>query len=200
MNPYETLKSVIRFERIETDPVERRLKRAASVADLRRMAKRRLPGGVFDYIDGAAEDERTLAANADAFADTTFRPRVLRGLNKIDASATLLGRPLDYPLVLAPTGFTRIADPEGELAVARAADRAGIPYTLSTLSTRSIEDVRAVSTGRLWFQVYAWRDRGLVNEMIDRAAAADYEALVLTVDTAVPGSPRRLGRRWRRPE
>ena len=195
MNPYETLKSVIRFERIETDPVERRLKRAASVADLRRIAKRRLPGGVFDYIDGAAEDERTLAANADAFADTTFRPRVLRGLNKIDASATLLGRPLDYPLVLAPTGFTRIADPEGELAVARAADRAGIPYTLSTLSTRSIEDVRAVSTGRLWFQVYAWRDRGLVNEMIDRAAAADYEALVLTVDTAVLGRRERDVRR-----
>jgi L-lactate dehydrogenase (cytochrome) len=97
--------------------------------------------------------------------------------------------------VLAPTGFTRIADPAGELAVARAADRAGLPYTLSTLSTRSIEEVRAVSRGRLWFQVYAWRDRGLVKEMIDRAAAADYEALVLTVDTAVFGRRERDVRR-----
>lgn len=195
MNAYETLKSVIRFERIETDAVERRLRRAASVADLRRIAKRRLPGGVFDYIDGAAEDERTLTANQHAFANTTFRPRVLRGVKEVDTSASLLDRPLDYPLVLAPTGFTRIADPEGELAVARAAERAGLPYTLSTLSTRSIEEVRAVSRGRLWFQVYAWRDRGLVKEMIDRAADAGYEALVLTVDTAVFGRRERDVRR-----
>jgi L-lactate dehydrogenase (cytochrome) len=97
--------------------------------------------------------------------------------------------------VLAPTGFTRIADPDGELAVARAAQRAGLPYTLSTLSTRSIEEVRAVSDGRLWFQVYAWRDRGLVSEMVDRAAAARYEALVLTVDTAVLGRRERDVRR-----
>src|SRR3954465_15647740 len=188
---FETLRSVVRFERVETDPVERRLRRAASVADLRRIAQRRLPGGVFDYIAGAAEDERTLAANEAAFAATTFRPRVLRGVEKIDVSTTVLGRPASYPLVLAPAGFTRIADPAGELAVARAAQRAGLPYTLSTLSTRSIEEVRAVSDDRLWFQVYAWRDRGLVQEMIERAAAARYEALVLTVDTAV------LGRRER---
>jgi L-lactate dehydrogenase (cytochrome) len=97
--------------------------------------------------------------------------------------------------VLAPTGFTRIADPEGELAVARAAARAGLPYTLSTLSTRSIEEVRSVSDGRLWFQVYAWRDRGLVGEMVARAAAADYEALVLTVDTPVLGRRERDVRR-----
>jgi len=182
---YRTLRSVIRFDRIETDAVERRLKRAASVADLRRIAKRRLPGGVFDYIDGAAEDERTLAANERAFAEMAFRPRVLRGNQQIDVTSTILGERLAYPLVLAPTGFTRIADPQGELAVARAAARADLPYTLSTLSTRSIEEVRAVSDGRLWFQVYAWRDRGLVKEMIERAASARYEALVLTVDTAV---------------
>jgi L-lactate dehydrogenase (cytochrome) len=97
--------------------------------------------------------------------------------------------------VLAPTGFTRIADPDGELAVARAAERAALPYTLSTMSTRSIEEVRAVSDGRLWFQVYAWRDRGLIKEMIDRAAAARYEALVLTVDTAVLGRRERDVRR-----
>ena len=195
MNPYRTLRSVVRFERVETDPIERRLRRAASVADLRRIAKRRLPGGVFDYIDGAAEDERTLAGNEAAYARTSFRPRVLRGVEKIDVASSLLGTRLDYPLVLAPTGFTRIADPQGELAVARAAARAGLPYTLSTLSTRSIEEVRSVSDGRLWFQVYAWRDRGMVKEMIDRAAAAHYEALVLTVDTAVLGRRERDVRR-----
>ena len=195
MNPYRTLKSVVRVERVETDLVERRLRRAASVADLRRIAKRRLPGGVFDYIDGAAEDERALAANEFAFARATFRPRVLRGVEKVDISATLLGQPLDYPLVLAPTGFTRIADPQGELAVARAAARAGLPYSLSTMSTRSIEEVRAVSDGRLWFQVYAWRDRGLVGEMIQRAASASYDALILTVDTAVLGRRERDVRR-----
>jgi L-lactate dehydrogenase (cytochrome) len=195
VNPYQTLRSVVRFERVETDPVERRLRRAASVADLRRIAKRRLPGGVFDYIDGGAEDERTLAANEAAYARTSFRPRVLRGVEKVDTSSAVLGMPVDYPLILAPTGFTRIADPEGELAVARAADRAGLPYTLSTMSTRSIEEVRAVSNGRLWFQVYAWRDRTMVKEMIDRAAAARYEALVLTVDTAVLGRRERDVRR-----
>jgi L-lactate dehydrogenase (cytochrome) len=195
VKPFDTLKSVVRFERIETDLVERRLQRAASVDDLRRLARRRLPAGVFDYIDGGAEDERTLAANQRAYADTTFRPRVLRGIGKVDTSAMLLGKRLEYPLVLAPTGFTRIADPQGELAVARAADRAGLPYTLSTLSTRSIEEVRAVSGGRLWFQVYAWRDRGLVEEMIRRAAAANYEAIVLTVDTAVFGRRERDVRR-----
>ena len=150
---------------------------------------------MFDYIDGAAEDERTLAANQAAFADTTFRPRVLRGIEKVEIDSTLLGQPLTYPLVLAPTGFTRIADPDGELAVARAAARAGLPYTLSTLSTRSIEAVRAVSDGRLWLQVYAWRDRGLVKEMVERAAAERYEALVLTVDTAVLGRRERYVRR-----
>ena len=195
MSIYETLRSVIQFEKLETDPVERRLKKAASVADLRRIAKRRLPGGVFDYIDGAAEDERSLAANEAAFAATTFRPRVMRGVEDIAIDTQLLGAPLAYPLVLAPTGFTRIADPQGELAVARAAARAGLPYTLSTLGTRSIEEVRAVSDGRLWFQVYAWRDRGLVKEMIERAREAEYEALVLTVDTAVLGRRERDVRR-----
>src|SRR5436190_12077991 len=123
MSMFASLRSVVRFGGIETDLVERRLAGAASVADLRRIAKRRLPGGVFDYIDGAAEDERTLAANEAAFAAVTFRPRVLRGLSEIDVTSTILGAPVSYPLVLAPTGFTRIADPPGELAVARAAAR-----------------------------------------------------------------------------
>lgn len=195
MKPYQTLRSVLRFRGMRIDPVERRLAHAASVADLRRIARRRLPAGVFDYIDGAAEDERTAAANQEAFTRTSFRPRVLRGVQNVDPTATLLGQPLDYPLVLAPTGFTRIADPAGELAVARAAERAGLPYTLSTLSTRSIEEVRQVSSGRLWFQVYAWKDKDLIKEMIQRAAASNYEALVLTVDTVVHGRRERDVRR-----
>jgi L-lactate dehydrogenase (cytochrome) len=193
--PLRTLRSVVSIGRIETDRVERRLRRAANVDDLRRIARRRLPGGVFDYIDGGAEDERTLRANRAAFEAVTFRPRVLCGLTDVDTSGLVLGERTAMPLALAPTGFTRIADPAGELAVARAAARAGIPYALSTLSTRSIEEVRAVSDGRLWFQVYAWRDRGLVEEMVERAAAADYEALVLTVDTAVFGRRERDVRR-----
>jgi len=183
----ETLRSVLHFRSIELDPVQRRLARAVSIADLREIARRRLPRGVFDYIDGGAEDERALAANSAAYTRVTFRPRVLRDVGAVDPSTTLLGRPLPMPMVLAPTGFTRIADPDGELAVARAAARAGLPYTLSTLSTRSIEEVGAVSDGPKWFQVYVWRDRGLVKEMIGRAARAGYETLVLTVDTAVFG-------------
>src|ERR671911_339800 len=185
----------MRFRRIELDANKRRLNKVASVEDLRRIARRRLPRGIFDYIDGGAEDERTLAHNSAAFARIEFRPRVLREVGDVDPSTTLLGRPLPYPLVLAPTGYTRIADPQGELAVARAAARADLPYTLSTLATRSIEEVRAVSDGRLWFQVYAWRDRGIVKDMVDRAAAARYEALVLTVDTAVLGRRERDVRR-----
>ncbi len=191
----ETLRSVLRFRPLELDPVERRLSRAASVADLRRIAKRRLPGGVFDYIDGGAEDEISMARNASAFGRYEFRPRVLRDVGEVDTTSTLLGRKLGFPLVLAPTGFSRIADPQGELAVARAAARAGLPYALSTLGTRSIEEVAAVGGERLWFQVYVWRDRGLVKEMIDRAAAAGYEALCITVDAPVLGRRERDVRR-----
>ena len=163
---FRTLRSVLRFRRFEFDSVKRRLARAASVADLRSISKRRLPGGVFDYIDGGAEDEIAMARNADAFRRVEFRPRVMQGVGDADPATTLLGRPLAFPLVLAPTGFTRIAHPDGELAVARAAERAGVPSSLSTLATRSIEEVAAVSSGALWFQVYVWRDRGLVEEMI----------------------------------
>jgi L-lactate dehydrogenase (cytochrome) len=191
----ETLRSVLRFEPIETDLVARRLRRAASVDDLRRIARRRLPRGVFDYVDGAAEAERSLARNSADFAAITFKPRVLRDVSAIDTSTTLLGRPLPLPLVFAPTGFTRMCDPEGELAVARAAARADLPYALSTLGTRSIEEVAAVSAGRKWFQLYVWRDRGLVKELVDRAGTAGYEALVLTVDNPVFGKRERDVRR-----
>ena len=190
-----TLRSVLRFQPVETDPVARRLRRSVSVADMRRIARRRVPRGVFDYVDGGAEDERTLRANSDAFGGITFRPRILRDVSAVDTTTTLLGAPLPLPLVFSPTGFTRILDPEGELAVARAAARAGLPYSLSTLGTRSIEEVAAVSSGAKWFQVYVWRDRGLVQELVDRSREAGYAALVLTVDNAVFGKRERDHRR-----
>jgi L-lactate dehydrogenase (cytochrome) len=189
-----TLK-MFRFGRPVLSTSQRRLRRAVTVADLRSIAKRRLPGGVFDYIDGGAEDELTMAANNEAYRRVTFRPRVLRDVGEVEITSSLLGKPLSYPLVLAPTGFTRIADPAGELAVARAAARAGLPYALSTLGTRSIEEVAEVSSSRLWFQVYVWRDRDLVADLVHRAAAAGYEALCLTVDTAVFGRRERDVRR-----
>ena len=192
----DTLRSVLRFRRFEFDSTKRRLASAANTDDLRRLAKRRLPAGVFDYIDGGAEDEVAMRANRDAFGRYEFCPRVLRDVSTVDTSSTLLGAPLPFPLVLAPTGYTRIADPQGELAVARAAQRSGVPYTLSTMSTRSIEEVAAAGgTGRRWFQVYVWRDRALVRDMVERAAAAGYEALVITVDTASLGRRERDVRR-----
>ena len=185
----------LRFRGLELSATKRRLRKGVSVADLRAIARRRLPRGVFDYIDGGAEDELALRSNSEAYRRMTFRPRVLRDVSEVDTSSSLLGKPVPYPLVLAPTGFTRIADPAGELAVARAASRAGLPYSLSTLGTRSIEEVAAVSSGRLWFQVYVWKDRGLVAEMVQRAADSGYEALCLTVDTAVFGKRERDVRR-----
>jgi L-lactate dehydrogenase (cytochrome) len=186
---------LLRFRGLELNPTRRRLRRGVSVADLRAIARRRLPRGVFDYIDGGAEDELTMAANTEAYRRVGFRPRVLRDVSDIDTTTTLLGKPMSIPLVLAPTGFTRIADPAGELAVARAAARAGVPYALSTLGTRSIEEVAEAGSGRLWFQVYVWRDRGLVSNLVDRAAEAGYEALCVTVDTAVLGKRERDARR-----
>ncbi len=195
MGMIETVRSVVQFRPIELDPVARRLSRAADIGDLRRIAKRRLPAGVFDYIDGGAEDEISLERNVGGFRRLELRPRVLRDVSKIDTATTILGRPRPLPLVLSPTGFTRIADPQGELAVAKAAAKHGIPYSLSTMGTRSIEEVAGASNGPLWFQVYTWRDRGLVKDLLDRAAAAGYEAIILTVDTAVLGRRERDVRR-----
>ena len=197
---FDSLRSVLRFRKLEFNPQQRRLNACADIGDLRQFAKKRLPAGVFDYIDGGAEDELTLAANTGAYQAFGFRPRVLRDVSMVDPTATLLGRPTPLPLVLAPTGFTRIADPQGELAVARAAARLGIPCTLSTMGTRSIEEFAAASDSvtwagqgerRLWFQVYVWKDRELLSNMIKRCATARYEALVVTVDTP------QLGRRER---
>jgi L-lactate dehydrogenase (cytochrome) len=191
-----TLRSVLRFAPREGDRITRRLARTADVEDLRRISRRRLPRGVFDYIDGGAEDEITLRRNSSAFRDMGFHPRVLRDVSAVGTSTTVLGRPVPFPLVLSPTGFTRIVLPDGECAVARAAAAKEVPYTLSTLATRSIEDVAAAAPfGRNWFQVYVWRDRGLVKDMLDRAAASGYEAIMVTVDTAVLGRRERDVRR-----
>jgi L-lactate dehydrogenase (cytochrome) len=190
-----TIRSVVRLRRFEANPAKRRLLRAVNVADLRRIARRRLPRGVFDYVDGAAEDELTARRNVDAFRRLEFRPRVLRDVGAIDISTRVLGDVVSMPLVLAPTGFTRIICSDGELAVARAAAEAKIPYTLSSLSTRSIEEVRAVSKGELWFQVYVWRDKHLLIELLERARAARYSTIVVTVDTAVLGRRERDVRR-----
>jgi L-lactate dehydrogenase (cytochrome) len=195
VRPWETFRSVVRFRRFETDPVERRLRKSVNVDDMRRLARRRLPRGVFDYIDGGSEDERTLANNAAAFSRIEFQPNVLCDVSKIDVSTTLLGKRVEMPLVLAPTGYTRLTHSQGELSVARAADRAGVPYSLSTMSTRSIEEVASVSSGAKWFQVYTWKDRGVVRELVERSAAAGYEALWLTVDTAMLGKRERDIRR-----
>lgn len=191
----DTLRSVLRFRRFEFSATKRRLQRAASIEDLRRMARRRLPGGVFDYIDGGAEDEVAMDRNTRAFRDLEFVPRVLRDMGNVDTTGTVLGQPVPFPLVLAPTGFTRIAHPPGELAVARAAARAGLPYSLSTMGTRSVEEVAEVSNGSKWFQVYVWRDRGLLKDMILRAAEAGFDVLCVTVDAAVLGRRERDVRR-----
>ena len=195
MGMYETLRSVVRFREFERDPVKRRLSRVADVGDLRRLAKRRLPAGVFDYIDGAAEDEVAATNNIRAFDRYEFKPRVLRDVAEIDTSTDFLGQTIPFPLILAPTGFDRIAHSQGELAVARAASRANLPYSLSTMGTRSIEEIAGVNGGRKWFQVYVWRDRGMVKEMLDRAAVAGYEGIMITVDTAVLGRRERDVRR-----
>ena len=192
---WRTLRSVLRFRRRARTRAERLRAQAVNIEDLRRLALRRLPRGVFNYIDGGAEDEVTLRANADAFRRWNFAPRVLVDVAQVDLATTLLGRRLPIPLVLAPTGFTRMADPDGELAVARAAARAGIPFSLSTVATRSIEEVAQASPGPHWFQLYVLRDRGLVRELVQRAAAAGYAALMPTVDIPVSGRRERDVRR-----
>jgi L-lactate dehydrogenase (cytochrome) len=195
MQVIDTFRSVVRLKMPTLVPAQRRLERCVSVDDMRRIARRRLPRGVFDYIDGGAEDERSVARNVDAFARYQFEPRVLRDVSDLDTSTTLLGRSMRMPLIIAPTGYTRIADSQGELAVARAARRAGIPYSLSTMGTRSIEEIASVSDADKWFQIYTWRDRPLVEELVGRAKTAGYTTVWLTVDTAVLGRRERDVRR-----
>ncbi len=170
------------------DATDRRLARAADVGDLRALARRRAPRAVFDYTDGAAGAETGLRRSREAFQRVEFRPSVLCDVSAVDPSTVLLGRPSALPLAFAPTGFTRLMHTDGETAVARVAERVGIPHALSTMGTTTIEALAAAAPGvRRWFQLYLWRDREASAALVERAGAAGYEALVLTVDTPVAG-------------
>jgi L-lactate dehydrogenase (cytochrome) len=185
---WSDVRPLLRMEPVHLRPTDNRLARAATIADLRAIARRRTPRSVFDYVDGAAEHEVSLRRARAAYAAVEFRPRVLRDVSTVDASRQVAGSHSSLPLVLAPTGFTRMMHHEGERAVARAAARAGIPYAVSTMGTVSVEEVAAAApTGQHWFQLYLWRDRGASRELIQRAKAAGYSTLVLTVDTPVAG-------------
>jgi len=188
-------RSVVRLSAPQWNRTERALSRAANIDDLRRIAKKRLPGGIFDYYDGAALDEVTLHRNSASFNEIEYRPRVLRDVSTIDLSTSLFGHNMTMPVMLSPTGFGRIAHSQGELAVARAARNAGLDYSLSTLATRSIEEIASVDGLNKWFQVYTWRDREMVKEMVLRAQDAGYVGLQLTVDTPVFGRRERDVRR-----
>ena len=147
MRLLKTLRSVIAIRRFDFNSRRRRLAKCGDIADVRRLAKRNLPGGVFDYFDGAAESEWSLANNSAAFENVHLAPRVLVDVSKIDTRTTVMGQHMPYPFAFSPTGFTRIATSAGELAVARVAAKHGVPYTLSTLGTRSIEEVAAAAAG-----------------------------------------------------
>jgi L-lactate dehydrogenase (cytochrome) len=179
---------MLRPGRIPLDPTERRLGRAHTIADLRAIAARRSPRAVFDYTDGAAEGEASLRRARSSFARVEFHPGLLRDVSHCDLGTTVLGRRWPLPFALAPTGFTRMMHHEGERAAVRAAQRAGVTYALSTMGTTSIEDVAEAAPGAdKWFQLYVWRDRAAGLDLLQRAKAAGYEALVLTIDTPVAG-------------
>jgi len=167
------------------------LSRCYSIADLRRVAKRRLPRSVFAYMDGAAEDEVTLKRNEDDFMRYELMPRYLVDVKDVNLSTHVLGADIDVPFVLAPTGMSRLFHHTGEAAVARSAHKAGTLYSLSSMATMSIEEVAEITAGFKMFQIYVWRDRGLLKDFINRAKRADYQALCLTVDFPTAGQRER---------
>lgn len=160
-----------------------------TIDDLRRLAKRRTPRAAFDYTDGAAEDEISLGRARQAFRDIEFHPSILRDVTTVRTGWDVLGGPVGWPFAIAPTGFTRLMHTAGEIAGASAAAAAGIPFSLSTLGTASIEDVvDAVPQGRKWFQLYMWRDRDRSMALVRRAADAGFDTLLVTVDVPVAGA------------
>ncbi|HUE57872.1 MAG TPA: alpha-hydroxy acid oxidase [Candidatus Udaeobacter sp.] len=161
--------------------------RVINIDDLRRLARRRLPRVIFDYLDGGAEGEVTLRENCRVFDDVTFRPRQAVAIAKCELSTRVLGLNLSFPAILAPVGYSRLMHPEGELAAAAAAGSAGIAYTLSTISGHKLENVRAASVGPIWYQLYLVGGRPVAEAAIDRARRAGFSALVVTIDTAVAG-------------
>jgi L-lactate dehydrogenase (cytochrome) len=163
------------------------MKQAINIDDLRRLAKRRLPRVVFDYIDGGAEGEVTLRENCRAFEQVTFRPRCAVATPACDLRTTAAGASLAFPMMLAPVGSSRMFHPRGEIVAARAAGAAGIGYILSTLSGCTLEDVKAASAGPVWYQLYLVGGHDVARATIARARAAGVTALVVTVDTPVAG-------------
>ncbi len=184
---------------VELDATRRRLSACHDISDLRAMGRRLTPRPVFDYVDGGADEELSLTANTKAFRRWRFQPRTLVDVSEPDISARFLNTVTPLPLALAPTGYTRMMHPAGEIGAARAAQRHGLPYALSTMATTTIEDVAAAVPAQpagpdrppgqpdLWFQLYILRDSGLSKELVDRAAAAGYRVLVVTVDCFVTG-------------
>ncbi len=187
-NPRD-LAPLMRFRRPQLNARTRRLDRALTIHDLRAIAQRRTPKAPFDYTDGAAESEISLARAREAFLDIEFHPAILRDVSTVTLERDVLGGPSALPLAIAPTGFTRMMHSEGEIAGAKAAAAFGIPFSLSTMGTASIEAVReAIPSGRAWFQLYLWKDRERSMELVDRAARAGYDTLLVTVDVPVAGA------------
>ncbi|WP_205873016.1 alpha-hydroxy acid oxidase [Mycobacterium camsae] len=183
------LAPLLQFKKPQFDRTRRRLDAALTIEDLRRIAKRRTPKAAFDYTDGAAEDELSITRARQAFRDIEFHPAILRDVSNVSAGWDVLGRPVDLPFAIAPTGFTRLMHTEGEIAGARAAAAAGIPFSLSTLGTTAIEDlVTAAPQGRKWFQLYMWRDRERSMQLVQRAADAGFDTMLVTVDVPVAGA------------
>lgn len=187
-HPSELLE-LMQFKKPDLHARHRRLQAALTIDDLRRIAKRRTPAAAFDYTDGAADGEISLARARQAFRDIEFHPSILNDVSEVDTSTTVFGGPSALPFGIAPTGFTRLMQTEGEIAGAGAAGAAGIPFTLSTLGTTSIEAVKAENpTGRNWFQLYVMRQREISYGLVERAAAAGFDTLFFTVDTPVAGA------------
>lgn len=187
-NPKD-LAQLMRFKGPTWNATERRLKEAHTIYDLREIAKRRTPTAPFDYTDGSADQEISLARARQAFEDIEFQPRILRDVSDVDLSSIVLGESVALPFGIAPTGFTRMMHTEGEIAGAQSAEASGIPFALSTMGTRSIEEVAAAApNGSNWFQLYMWKDREKSIALIERAAAAGFDTLLLTVDVPVAGA------------
>ena len=179
----------MQFKKPSLDFAGNRLQSALTIYDLRRIAKRRTPAAAFDYTDGAAEGELSMTRARQAFEDVEFHPGILTDVSTVDTTTKVLGGTSAHPFGIAPTGFTRLMQTEGEIAGSGAAGAAGIPFTLSTLGTTSIEDVRRVNpNGRLWFQLYVMRQREISYGLVERAAKAGYDTLFFTVDTPIAGA------------
>ena len=183
------LAQLLKFRKFILSPTKRRLSKALTIYDLRDIAKRRTPQAPFDYTDGGSDTESSLTRTRTAYEKLEFQPKILLNVKDVDISVNMLGKNTSMPIGIAPTGFTRMMQTEGEYAGACAASDAGIPYTLSTMGTRSIEDVaKAAPDGRNWFQLYMWKDRDRSMALVDRAKVAGFDTLVLTVDVPVAGA------------